>query len=210
MKYNLRNVVCASIMVSSIGLASVANAALISPVSVTANTEESSATNTIDGNFISQWYTAAFGGYPSDYFATAAPIPVLTFDLGADTALDGMSIWNPGTHPNGVTEFSLLFASEVDGLGGLGSSIAYNPTFNSLNITGQQDFSFSSLVTTRYVSMTFLDNGYSSANPGAGGDRVNLREVQFNTGSVSVPVPGSLLLIGVGLIGLAGIKRRKA
>lgn len=210
MKNNLRKVVCASILMSALGFVGVANAALISPVTATANIQDAPASNAIDGNLGTQWYTPPVGGYPSDYFASGGPIPVMTFDLGADTTLDGISIWNPGNHPNGVTEFSLLFAKDADGLGGLGTSITYNPTFNSLNVGSQQDFSFASLITARYVSMTFLDNGYSDANPGAGGDRVNLIEAQFNT--ATVPEPGSVLLFGAGLIGLigAGVKRKKA
>ena len=150
------------------------------------------------------WVTAACS-YPCDYFASGRPVPVLTFDLGQDRLLSEISVWGYG-HPNSASRFSLQFATQSDGLGGFGASIAYNPTFSAaLQEVTMQEFDFSQVVTARYVRMRLTDNYYSAANAGAGGDRVGLSEVAFGQ---RLPEPASLALVGAGLLAVALGRRR--
>ena len=132
------------------------------------------------------WVTADPGGFPSDYLE-AADAPVLTLDLGADVSLSEISVWGySATNGNGVSEFSLRFATSAEGTAGFGQSIAYNPTFNPTtdNDTIRQSFLFSEAVTARYVEFTTVDNYFTAPGDGsegglAGGDRVGLGEIAF-------------------------------
>ncbi|MFP6864412.1 MAG: hypothetical protein VCA35_00615, partial [Roseibacillus sp.] len=128
------------------------------------------------------WVTGAPGGFPSDYIAVAGA-PVLVLDLGDDLPLTEVSVWGySSTNANGVSEFSLQFATDAEGTGSFGSSITYNPIFNPVigNVT-RQSFAFGQSVTARYVEFTCADNFYSNGGDGPppGGDRVGLGEVAF-------------------------------
>ncbi len=153
------------------------------------------------------WVTAAPGGFPSDYIAVAGA-PVIVFDLGADTAINTVHTWGyDNGNTNGVSEFSLRFATAAEGTGGFGSSITYNPLFSMvLDSTPMQTNDFEQVITARYVEFTALDNFFVAPGDGsggelAGGDRVGLGEVSFG-----IPEPSSALL---SLIGLAGIVLRR-
>lgn len=132
------------------------------------------------------WVTAAPGGFPADYIE-AADAPVLILDIGADVSLGEISVWGYSSmNGNGVSEFSLRFATGAEGTAGFGQSIAYNPTFNPTtdNDVIRQSFLFSETVTARYVEFTPLDNYFTAPGDGsegglAGGDRVGLGEIAF-------------------------------
>jgi hypothetical protein len=154
------------------------------------------------------WVTDACG-FPCDYIATTGT-PVLTFDLGQDRALTEISAWGyASTNANGISQFSLKFASNADGPGGFGASIAYNPTFTlTNNDTVRQANAFSQAVTARYVQLTATDNFFVAPGDGSGGetpggDRVGLGEVAF-----PVPEPSCLSLLAVGCLMLIGRRRR--
>jgi hypothetical protein len=158
-----------------------------------------------------RWVTAAPGGFPADYIAVAGT-PVLTIDLGQDTLLSEISVWGyAASNANGVSEFSLRFATEAEGTGGFGTSIAFNPTYFPVNDDVlRQSFAFGQNLSARYVEFTAEDNffifpGDNSVNP-PGGDRVGLGEIAF---AVTVPEPASaaLCLLGVASMGL--IRRRR-
>ncbi len=132
------------------------------------------------------WVTGAPGGFPSDYLAVAGA-PVLVLDLGDDLPLTEVSVWGySSTNANGVSEFSLQFATDAEGTGSFGSSITYNPIFNPVigNVT-RQSFAFGQSVTARYVEFTCADNFYSNGGDGPppGGDRVGLGEIAFEIGA---------------------------
>jgi len=160
-----------------------------------------------DGN----WVTAAPGGFPSDFIAVAGA-PVLTFDLGENTVIDGIHTWGYSTsNANGVQDFSLRFATDAEGTGGFGTSITFNPTYSmTIDDISMQTNSFGQNVSARYVEFTALSsffNGVGNAvvnGVPAGGDRVGLGEVSFNGGVI--PEPSSSLL---GLLGLAGMVLRR-
>ena len=105
------------------------------------------------------WVTNAPGGFPSNYI-DAAGTPVIALDLGQDTALNEISTWGyAADNANGVSEFSLRFATEADGPDGMGTSITYNPTFAmALDPVPRQSNAFDELVTARYVEFTALAN----------------------------------------------------
>ncbi|MFT5130072.1 MAG: hypothetical protein ACI8W8_003701, partial [Rhodothermales bacterium] len=73
------------------------------------------------------WVTNASG---ADYYApTVGPTPIIHFDLGSDVLLREMSTWGYADgNANGAKDFSLRFATDAEGTGGFGTSIAYNPT----------------------------------------------------------------------------------
>ena len=161
-----------------------------------------------DGN----WVTDAPGGFPSDYIATAG-MPVLTFDLGSDTALNEISTWGyAASNTNGVSEFSLSFATEAQGPGN--GTVTAGPFMMAGDLavgtnddTSRQSFGFE-LVNARYVEMTVNDNFFVAPGDGSndtvpGGDRAGMGEVAFEV--VPEPSSGMLLLLGL----LAFLRRRR-
>ena len=160
-----------------------------------------------DGN----WVTDAPGGFPSDYIAVVGK-PVITLDLGADRLLSEISVWGyQSTNANGVSSFSLRFATDADGAGAFGVSIAYKPGFFPVNDDiARQGFQFSQNVTARHVEFTAEDNffiapGDGSGGEAPGGDRVGLGEIAFEI----IPEPATLsLLVAIGSLMLLRRKRR--
>ena len=132
--------------------------------------------NAIDGQ---TWVTDAPGGYPSDYIAVAGA-PILIVDLGADIDIAEISVWGYAAgNDNGVKEFQLRFATEAEGEAGFGTSITYNPTFNTIkDPVPRQSFFFDRSVKARFVEMTCTATFF--VPPGTtGGDRVGLGEIAF-------------------------------
>lgn len=162
------------------------------------------------GGAAGNWVTAAPGGFPSDYIAVVG-MPVLTIDLGADVLLSEISVWGYNSlNANGVSEFSLSFATEAEGTGGFGTSIGFNPLYFPVNDdTLRQSFAFGQTLSARYVEFTARDNffiapGDASAGGLPGGDRVGLGEIAF---AAAVPEPASLVLMGLG-IAVIGYRRK--
>lgn len=132
------------------------------------------------------WVTAAPGGFPADYIDVAGA-PVLILDLGADVSLAEISVWGyASTNANGVSEFSLRFASDAEGIEGFGQSLTYNPAFNPTNVDhdARQSFLFEETVVARYVEFTAADNFFMEPGDGSngetpGGDRIGLGEIAF-------------------------------
>ncbi|MGC6565188.1 MAG: PEP-CTERM sorting domain-containing protein [Akkermansiaceae bacterium] len=149
--------------------------------------------------------TADPGGFPSDYIAVAGS-PILVFDLGSDTDISTIHTWGYSNgNTNGVSEFSLRFATAAEGDTGFGNSITYNPTFSMLRDESVlQSNDFNQTLNARYVEFTVIDNFFVAPGngPDAGGDRVGLGEVSFS----AVPEPTTGLL---GLLGLAFVMRRR-
>ena len=151
----------------------------------------------VDGN----WVTAAPAGFPADYIDVAG-MPVLTIDLGLDVLLAEISVWGYwAVTANGVSEFSLRFATEAESPAGFGTSIGFNPTYFPINDDMlRQSFAFGQTVSARYVEFTARDNFFTSPGDGSGsgipgGDRVGLGEIEFSVSEV--PVLGELLIIAL-------------
>lgn len=156
-----------------------------------------------------RWVTDAPGGFPSDFIAVVGA-PVITIDLGSDQLLGEMSLWGYTTgNSNGASAAMLRFATSVEGSGGFGTSITYNPSFVvDLNDIPRQSFTFSQNVTARFVELTLTDNYFVAPGNGAGGelpggDRVGLGEVAFEV----VPEPTGLMLAATA--GAALLRRRR-
>jgi len=159
-------------------------------------------------NAAGNWVTDDPGGFPSDYIAVAGT-PVITLDLGSDVNLGEIHTWGYSNgNTNGVSDFSLRFATEAEGTGGFGSSISYNPSFSmTRDEFAMQTNSFSENVVARYVEFTALDNFFvapGNVDPDAGGDRVGLGEISFSPG-IPEPTTGLLGLLGLGLV----LRRRR-
>ena len=162
------------------------------------------------------WVT--LGNIGDDYFEAVAqglrPVPVLTFDLGADTEIDGFAFWaysgseDQSGENNSAKDIELLFATEADGLGGFGTSITDNPGYGlakavTFGASARQDFTLPSAVTARYVRVTVTDNFFGFSSTRDGGNAVGIAELLFN----EVPTPGAAALLG--LAGLGAARRRR-
>ena len=134
----------------------------------------------------SRWVTTACG-FPCDYLAGGDP-PVIVLDLGENTNLSEISVWgHSSTNANGVKEFMLRFATEAEGETGFGTSITYNPTFQTaIDDVKRQSSFFDKTIRARYVEVTCTDNYFTPPGTGgpdgpAGGDRVGLGETSVTS-----------------------------
>jgi hypothetical protein len=154
------------------------------------------------------WVTNDPGGFPSDYIAAAGP-PILVFDMGEDVWMDEVSVWGyAATNANGVSEFSLQFATEADGPSGF--TAAAGPFYPTNDEFARQSFEFGATYKARYVQFVATDNFFVAPGTGAGGeipggDRVGLGEVSFRQ---AVPEPATGLLVLLGVLGLGARRRR--
>jgi hypothetical protein len=134
------------------------------------------------------WVTNAPGGFPSDYIVVAGA-PVLIIDLGQNRNLTEISTWGYSAgNANGVSAFTLRFATAAEGTAGFGASIPGQGPF-TCNLSDVTRHSHPlSPVMARYVEFTCTDNYYSNGGngPPPGGDRVGLGEIAFEDG---VPLP---------------------
>lgn len=150
-----------------------------------------------------QLFTDDPGGFPSDYFVNAPSI-VMDMNLGTVYIIDSISFWNRGSYnANSVSSFSAIFSTDsIFGNGDDSALFSFNP---AENIGGdQQDFALGTTVSdAQYVRITIDDNYFGTPSAGAGGDRTNFSEFQFN----AVPEPSSTALLSLG--GLALILRRR-
>jgi len=159
------------------------------------------------------WVTDAPGGFPSDYVEQIGK-PVITLDLGSDVSLSEISVWGyTASNANGVSAFSLKFATSAEGEAGFGSSITYSPAFSGLinSDNARQSFLFGQTVSARYVQFTAEDNFFLAPGDGstggvAGGDRVGLGEIAFST----VPEPSIVGFSALGGLMLLAIRSSRA
>jgi hypothetical protein len=121
----------------------------------------------------------------------------VTYDLGAAKNIDRLALWNEDA--SGIGALS-LFTSTDNVTFTLLTSVV--PTDNTLNVDYPADvFSFGT-VTAQYIrfDMSGCPQAPSILNACAIGE-VAFREVD----GVSVPEPGTVVLLGIGIAGLAGV-----
>jgi hypothetical protein len=151
---------------------------------------------------------------------TGSGNPEFVFDLGADTAVGSIILWQygnnggPGTtdHGNHTRDFRVIlhtnaegnsfdFGTETADLSGTMDDIPGNVAA----VNYAQFFSFGTSQTARFVAVR-IDNNYGSQF--SGGDRYGLGEVRLASETV-VPEPSTFALAGFGLFGAIGFGRRR-
>ncbi len=192
-------------------------AATITPVSGSTTDPiaySSNIINVIDGIINVDSYLALGS---EGYGAWGGPYTV-TFDLGTEYNLTSFNLWNnAGTIDNdgeGVKKFNLKFYNNnSDVVGNLFEDVATDVLIEqnfSLGINGIRFIDFIILdpysIGTRYYVPDPYNNGRDYWVE-TERQYVLFHEVDFD-GS-PVPVPSSILLLGLGLLGLAGVNRKK-
>jgi len=169
------------------------------------------------GSFTESWVTV---DSTADYFATgfgATNPPSVVFDLGADSVLSNILLWQyqndgggvinvgnhtrtldlrfntaaqgPSTFSGSATTLTMLPVVDGDGLG----------NGNDLNgVNSAQTFSLGG--TARYVQLTVTDNYRGFQGIVNGGDRAGLGEVRFVGQAVPEPGSAGLLLLAAGAL----------
>lgn len=156
------------------------------------------------------WVTT---GATPDYFATNAS-PVFVWDVGAGAVLGDMVLWvygNDGGGPknrgNQAKPLELRFNTEADGsveFAGTALILTTAPDITATGTSLPQVFGLGG-VAARYVRMTVADNYLGTEPMTAGGDRVGMGEIRFN--STAVPEPSGMALLAAGCLLTLGRRR---
>lgn len=140
-------------------------------------------------------------GAAPDYFATKAP-PTFVWDVGVGVVLANLVVWVYGNDGGGATSrgnqaksLELRFNTEAQGsatFGGAALPLTIAPDTTVIGTSLPQSFALGG-VSARYVQMIVTDNYAATAPMTAGGDRVGIGEIRFN--STQVPEPSALGLL---------------
>jgi len=173
--------------------------------------------NTVDGIHANNLY-----GY--DMWLTSGVDAVagswISWDMGQVYSLEKAHIWNynqnfpgAGGYNRGIKEVD-IYVSTLTAPGVIGSvdwTLFKQDTFSIANGLADDpgfDFDFSG-TQARYVGFKIVTRqGELLLDGSADGQYVGLSEIEFN-GSVAVPEPSTMLLLGFGVIGLGVAGRRK-
>ncbi len=182
------------------GLASV----IVGPVSGTTDmTEDFPLSHTYDQSGLSANYVSGVTDFDSfvlttthisnpykDFLNENGTLGYIEYDLGGNYDIGSIAFWNFGVNTTfSVTAFDLTGASNLLG--------TFNPFVQS-NPNSAQVFSFGPINVQHFRLDNFSNNGATGLAIG---------EVAF--GSSPVPEPATMILFGIGLLGLAGVNRRK-
>jgi len=150
-----------------------------------------------DFNSSGQWETVV-GVTPTDV--------ELVFDLGAIYTVGGLHVWtgNEFTNYRGVKDFKVSF-STTSGTAGFGSAQAFRllDPQRSASYRGESFFLTAGEL-ARWVRFD-VDSNFN------GGNSVQLSEVRFFTADdAPVPIPATVALLGLGLVGIGAARRKQA
>jgi hypothetical protein len=149
--------------------------------------------------------------------STGAGNPVFSFDLGADTSVGSVMLWQygNGSPGNSARDFELIFHTAAEGNT---FSFASGGGSEATEFSGQMDqaanyttatnvaqfFGFGSTENARYIGLRLASNYNGILNPG--GDRYGLGEVRFAT---EVPEPATIfIMMAAGIPALLKRKRK--
>jgi PEP-CTERM motif len=144
--------------------------------------------------------------------STAVPCGTVSFTTGALTP--GSSLVYGGTFAAGGT-----FTITGNGTDGLPAGTIFAGTFSEpvrwfpngvIGVDGTITYTLSGRVTGTYNGMTFTGASVQlTLHTGTAGFQGSVGVFSGDTGISSVPEPGTLGLLGTGLVGLAGVIRKK-
>lgn len=206
-----------SLAVVSIFMASNSVAALISGVTIEsvsseyiANGWDLGAVHIVDGSGLSDGKHSLISFPGGNSWQTISPSGTgnIVFDLGDIYDLDFLHVWNLNFYSpyngRGARQVDILLSSDMTSWSNLGN-------FNFQIATAAVDdpgftISATSWAAARYVQFDIKNNFGLDDNAG----HVGLSEVQFYSidGQTPVPEPSTALLLGVGVLGLAGVRRK--
>ena len=202
------------------GVSGVSAMPMLSAQSVSTNMGQNFAvTNIINQTGLSSGYTsgvtdfdAYIAGIPThtsqmgtDWVSAGNTTGYVDFDFGSVATIESIAIWNVSlTNPNrlntGVSRLGIYSSSTTDFTTStfLGEFAISQPTANP---TTAQVLSLSTAATGQYLRFDILSNYGSSTWTALG-------EVAFETAGNAVPEPTTILLLGAGLLGLVGFRRK--
>lgn len=133
------------------------------------------------------------------WWPTGTSSGTIVYDLGATYNIDRLAFWNEESA--GVSSLSVYISNDLFPSAFAGT---FTPTDWPVADYSADIFSFGSSFSGRYVRFDLVGGYQGSSFPfGAVG------EVAFSTGSAPIPEPGTMMLLGSGLVGLAGWGRKK-
>ncbi len=196
-----------------------ANAAfIISPDSVFFNNagefqSNTRVTNTIDQSGLSAGFTSgvtdfdAYFGSPThamqfsnnEWWArNGVNRGTIIYDLGDVYTLDRLALWNEDAM--GIASFELYTSLSSDFSSFIDHG-TFQPSDNAYAVDYEADIFNMIVGNARYVKLVMV----------GAGETLGMGEIAFsaNTAGNAVPEPATLMLFGLGLLGLAGINRKK-
>ncbi len=125
----------------------------------------------------------------------------VVFDLGMNYFVDKLALWNEEVA--GISTFDVYTSTDGISFTSVGPSLT--PTNNPLELDYFADIFALTTTQGRYIKLDITGTGDNGWNT------VSMGEIAFSTSTSvdPVPEPSTMLLLGCGLIGLAGTARRK-
>jgi len=129
---------------------------------------------------------------------------IVDYDFGDIYTFDRMALWNEDSH--GIASVGVYTDTASDFSTALFHG-TFNPTNNAYGIDYLADIFSLTTTAARYVRLDMVGSvgGSSGTDPAW----LSMGEVAFSTSADPVPEPATMFLLGSGLIGLAGFRRKK-